>query len=275
MIYKRVIDSFPLIYDINEQYVVLREQGCTPEQARDRLMSDYVEELEDYDEKIVVLSGIALAQREYSELDETTKQRTLALLQENIAAEEEAERKRAFSDILRNLSKEPSGNKRIKPPSRKQYCLNWAIGDTFAHKLTHPIAENAGILGWYLLFRKVGQYTDYKGKEHQLGYVTLCPENLLPQSTAELNDLGFLRVMQAGKKWEYMVQLDVQSKRTENTLQLERIGCFPDAATPIDEVTSDPRVTMPFYDGIDKASNCPRYEDSCCLFYRWYGIGGK
>lgn len=274
MINKLVLEYFPLIDDINDQYVFFRTEGWSPEEAQGKIINAYADELNDYDESVVVLSGIALAQWDTSELEENTKQEVLLMLEKKIAEAEKDEERRAFRAVLKNLSKEKKSNKRITPSSRKSYSLDWSIGDTFAHKLTHPNAEKAGIFGCYLLFRKIGQYNDWKGRTIQLGYVTVCSDNHLPKTTEELNALGFLRVMSHGEKWEYMVQVNIQSKRTENTLKLEWIGCFPDALTPNDEIVVEPRVTMPFYDGTDKASNCPRYEDSCCHFYKKNGIGG-
>ena len=157
---------------------------------------------------------------------------------------------------------------------KRSYSINWAVGDTFAHQLTHPAAEKAGIHGWYLIFRKVGQYVNSKGQIIQLGYLTLCPSAELPQTAAELNALGYLRMMNHGEKWDYMVQVDVQSKRAENKLGMKWVGCFPDAASPKDETEICPVGSMPLFGGIDKNTSCPRYEDAVCRFYRWYGIGG-
>ena len=109
--------------------------------------------------------------------------------------------------------------------------------------------------------------------EIQLGYLSVCPPKELPQTTKELNALGFLRVMSHGEKWDYLVQIDVQSKRTENSLAMKRIGYFPDAASPNDEMESSPEVTMPLFSGIDSKTGYPRYEDAICRFYRWYGVG--
>lgn len=274
MINDHVLNCFPLIQDLKDQYVYFRMQGCSPEDARGQLMKTYAKELEDYDESLIVLSGIALAQWGVSELEESSKQNIMTLLENRIAETEENGEKRALNAILKSISTEQPKKKCMIRPGKSSYSLNWSIGDTFAHKLTHPDAEKAGILGWYLLFRKVGQYTDWKGKTIQLGYVTFCDDQSLPKTTEDLNKLGFLRVMARGKKWEYMVQVDIQSKRMENTLKFDWIGCFPDAVTPIDEASVDPRVTMPFYEGTEKIHNCPRYEDYYCYLYSKYGIGG-
>ena len=81
--------------------------------------------------------------------------------------------------------------------------------------------------------------------------------------------------MPHGDKWEYLVQVSIQSKRTENTLQFNRIGCFPDVGVPNDEQKTKPEVVMPLYSGTNQLTGLPEYEDVICRFYRNYGIGGK
>ena len=94
MINEHVLNCFPLIQDLKNQYVYFRMQGCSPEDARGQLMETYAKELEDYDESLIVLSGIALAQWGVSELEESSKQNIMTLLENRIAETEENGEKR-------------------------------------------------------------------------------------------------------------------------------------------------------------------------------------
>ena len=207
-------------------------------------------------------------------MDEHTKQTALELTNRRLIEAAENEKK-VIKSILRQLSKETSPPKSKKATKKCSYSVSWVAGDTFCHRFTPPNSERAGIYGWFLLFRKVGEYIDWKGHPKQLGYLTVCQQDALPQTVEDLNELGFLRVMNHGKKWDYLVQADVQSKRTENALKMERNGCFPNAICPVDEMQSSPEVAMPLFSGIDKKTGCPRYEDVICSFYQWYVIGGR
>lgn len=274
MINTVILDLFPVISDILERYAFFRGQAILPEKSRDLLLSEYAREMEDEDDSIIVLAGIALAQWDCSELEEDAKKQIQALINRRLLVLSRDEEKEALTEILLQLSKTKPLTQKRNTLSNGTYSLRWAVGDTFSHQLTHPEAEKAGILGWYLLFRKVGSYNDNKGRKIQLGYVTICPPGNIPQTTQELNSLGFLHVMKHGRKWDYLVQIDVLSKRAEKNLQFVWIGRFIDAASPFDEMKSAPEVSMPLFDGIDNKTGCPRYESVFCRFYRWYGIGG-
>lgn len=273
MISHRILDVFPLVNDVSERYTFLRSRGYDPTESRQKTLEEFAREMEDEDDAVVVLSGIALSQWDAAELEEKTTRAVVPLIENRITQTDEIEEKRVFKLILQTISKEKKLPDRKKAPPKKIYANNWEIGDTFAHRLVHPDAEKAGIMGWYLLLRKTGCYENWKGNPIQLGYLTVCPESMLPRTTSELNSLGFLRVMNHGKKWDYLVQVNVQSKRAENALKLERIGRFMDAAAPVDEMECPPEVAMPFFGGIDKATGCPQYEDAICHFYKMYGLG--
>ncbi len=78
------------------------------------------------------------------------------------------------------------------------------MGDTFIHKLTHPSAEKAGIMGWYAVFQKAAEYEDELKKVTQIVYV--CPE--IPRTQEEIYHLARVRFARRGKgKWEYLAQL--------------------------------------------------------------------
>lgn len=273
MINKQIVAFYPLIHEIYTKYIFFRNHNCSSTETLEKIFLDYSHELNDDDDSFSIFSGIALAQRDYGEIDEHTKQTAMELANHRLGEAEKNEIK-IIESILMQLSKENSSPKSKKTAKSSSYTVNWIVGDTFCHQFTHPDSEIAGIYGWFLLFRKVGEYIDWKGHPIQLGYLSVCPQDAIPQTVEALNKLGFLRVMNHGEKWDYLVQANIQSKRAENALKMERIGCFPNAICPTDEMQSSPEVSMPLFNGIDKKTGCPSYEDVICRFYRWYGIGG-
>ena len=151
------------------------------------------------------------------------------------------------------------------------YRADWKIGDTFVHPLLQDSAKKAGLLGMLALFRKVGEYEDRSGRLIQLVYVTLCPEDAIPQTEAELASLGLLRVMEHGEKWDYLCQICFKSKKDEESWGLKRIGCFPCAGSPPDAAEEIPDLSMPLF-GRRKNADVPGFENQISLFFRQHGI---
>ncbi len=156
--------------------------------------------------------------------------------------------------------------------AKRFYAPDWAVGDTFCHTLTHPRATALGIEGWFILFCKVGEYMDWIEQPIQLMYVTLCPPGELPQTSAQLQALGILRMMRHDETWDYLAQLTIQSKRGETAFALSKIGNFPDIVPPEDRTVENPQVSMPLFSMREKGEPWPAYEDQICRLYRRNGM---
>ena len=77
-------------------------------------------------------------------------------------------------------------------------------------------------------------------------------------------------MMQLGDKFEYLVQIVIKSKRTENSYELTKIGCYPyfEPVTADDYRKENPLTAMPFFGKLKRTGNRPAYEDSVCRLYR-------
>lgn len=272
----KLIEFYPLVFDILDAYRAALQRGMDCVSAGDLIRQSYCQELQDEDERDIVWIALALAQAQATTQDKTAKQNALRAIQACLADHKlSADEKDAFEQA-RQLIESPAASPVKKTRKRAPYLPDWKIGDTFAHPLTHPLTTHVGLTGWYVLFRKIGEYIDSKHKTNQLGYLSLCPSDMLPKTEAEMAALGYLRVMYGmygGRVgWEYLTQVSVQSKATERSLQLEFIGNFPAIAGPSDEAPLNPMIATPFFNGIDKETGCPRYEKSVCLMYKRNGI---
>ena len=103
-------------------------------------------------------------------------------------------------------------------------------------------------------------------------YVTLCPPNKVPTNSEELQQLGILPMMRMGSRTEYLVQLSIKSKRTENLYNLSWIGCFENVSLPFDISKENPLTTMPLFYVRRANTQCPGYEDQICILYKHFGL---
>lgn len=273
MLYK-FYSVFPMATDIIDAYSACRKRGIAREAAVDQLCEEYRNELADCDDRPVVWIGIALALCKKDELTQNVLENARAALRELYKEHEDSDMHSIFHELEIYICDPQRLGEAAKHRVRKPYIPQWEIGDTFAHVLTHPMAKYANVYGWYVLFRKVGEHVDHEERHRQLIYVTLCPPDQLPGTSEELHRLGFLRMMsRGGKKWDYLAQLVLKSKKDEAAYGLTRIGTFPDAGAPKDRTTENPLVTMPLFGKLKRDSLLPDYEDTVCQLYRRNGIG--
>ena len=151
----------PLVKELETEYIKHRKMGSSRSEAIELLRNKYAEELEDMDERVIVLIGLSLALCKKNELfeliaEETIKEircaKNLGFLEEDICSELE----QYLKD--KTLYGEEAVYKRTT-----RYVPTWAIGDVFSHILTFPDAEELGINGWVILLYKSGEYEDEFG----------------------------------------------------------------------------------------------------------------
>ena len=256
-----------LIEEIQQQYVSCRRRGCTRDEAITLIREEYECELNDDDDRIAVLIGLALALCKRKELLQTIADETLAEIQTlkqqyvDDSYLTKIEKKLADVDLYGDEATYKRGS---------IYKPDWVIGDTFSHVLTHPLAEEIGIMGWHILFYKVGEHIDRQDACRQLMCVSLCPPDKIPTCYEELKNLGFLPMMQLGERFEYLAQIKIKSKRTENTYEFTKIGCFPNDNDAFIERCKEenPLTTMPFFGRLKANDLRPFYEEHVCRLYK-------
>ena len=274
MNYNQLYDIFPIIYDTVERYKVLRGLGNSRETVLDIINKENEQELQDEDDRFSVILGTAIALCRKNELTPEVMREAQALLE--IKLQQQDEEQDSVRKILMALRGQISPEKlgaETHYPIRRIYKPDWVIGDTFIHRLTHPSAEEAHIQGWYVVFRKVGEYRDNKMNDIQIVYVTVCPPDKIPKTAKELNQLGVLRMMHHDAGWDYYGHIGFSSRKNEESWALTRIGNFPEIQVPVDATSEDPRFSMPLFGRLTKNDAQPDYEEFVCRTIRHNGIG--
>ena len=123
-------------------------------------------------------------------------------------------------------------------------------------------------MGWHILIYKVDEYKDKYGDIHQLVFVALCPPEKLPMDDEGFQKLSFLPMMFWGKTAEYLAQIKIKSKKTEEKYELSKIGHVSKINIPIDSCERNPLVSMPLFEKLTKDALYPSYEDLICRLYK-------
>ena len=269
----RLFNNHPLMMDVIDDYSSTRTRGYSRQQSVDSIYERFQDEWRDEDERPFLLIALALALCKKSELTQEIRSEALKAiecLKANDSFDEIKNKTFDYESLIRVLSESKIGPE-AKYTKRTPYDPGWMIGDTFAHLLTQPCAVGRGLAGLCVLFRKVGEYTDRKGQNVQLVYVTVCPPDSIPKTDEELRSLGFLRMMRHDAGWDYLGQLHFRSKRDQERWGLQKIGCFPNAGEPDDATAEDPLVAMPFFGVLRSDSDTLDYEELVCRLYKSNG----
>lgn len=253
-----------LVNNVREDYKSYRRSGKNRIDAIGALKTKYDAELKDDDEAAFVMSGIVRALCEKKELTEEIAEEMLAYINKNAIDKAPVH----FQTIRQMLYSPKMYGKEATYRRKIPYIPNWEKGDLFAHTMTHPAASKVGIEGWIILFYKVGEYIDENHLHRQLMLVSICPPGKEPTSSLELQNLGFLRMMCHGKKWDYLVQIVLKNKKDEFSYGLTKIANFTDVAYPSDGVDENPLLSMPMFGLIKKGEAHPHYEEHICRLYR-------
>lgn len=274
MMYGFLAEDNSLVDEIIDSYSSLRLHGHSREASLARICQSFEAELSDEDDRPFVLIAIALALCKKRELTPQTRNdalQAIELLRKRPSDHSVPYNTRDFDRLIGYLSADRIGPE-VPYRARKAYDPGWSIGDTFIHPFSQSAAEQMGLLGWYIVFRKVGEYLDRKSRHMQLVYITVCPPDAIPQTDTELSSLGYLRMMEHDNGWDYLGQLCFKSKKDEDQWDLHKIGCFPNAGIPNDAITEDPIVSMPFYGVLHRNSQVLDYEDQVCHLIKFRGI---
>lgn len=261
-----------IVCDVQRQYVKYRKLGKNRGTAVELIRKDYVQELQDEDDKLAVLVGLALSLCKNKELYEPFASEALCEIQcfylKNTWDALTCEYLKEVESLLKN---ESSYGNEAAYKRASTYVPNWKIGDMFSHTLTYPTAAALGIKGWLILLCKVGEYVDEFEAHRQLMYVSLCPPEKIPSCSNDIRELGFLRMMQLGGRSEYLAQITVKSKKDEDAYGLTKIGYYPDISYPDDYCDENPLTAMPLLGKQRRDDAWPGYEDQICRLYKKFG----
>lgn len=260
------------INDTMSRYKRYRSIGKSRNEVISLLKEEFSAELEDDDDRVAVLIGLTHALCQKRELTSSIAQETIYEINRVLKTSVIDDiTQKVYCDTLRILNDKSMQGEEALYRCRLPYKPQWDIGDLFVHRLDFPKAVSLGISGWSILFYKVGEHLDHTGNYLQLMYVSLCPPGKEPTSSLQLSELGFLRMMCHGDKWDYMVQITPKSRQDELSYRLTKIGNYKDVVLPLDRTEENPMVAMPMYGCLKKKDKFPFYEDQICRLYRRFG----
>lgn len=245
-----------LLSEVRMQYISYRRCGFDRSTAIQILTEKYINELQDKDDISAVVDGIVIALCQKKELSKEIAQQMLTYLSKISCS--------PSKKMEQLLSTPEVYGSEAAYRHRKPYDPQWQKGDLFSHKLISPRAHALGIAGWSVLFYKVDDYENDRGKQVQLVYTSLCLPGQEPSSDAQLQSLGFLRMMCHGEKWDYLSQIEAKSRRYIDSYGLIKIGNFPFVLPPADRTEEDPFVAMPMFGILKKDDVYPSFEDQVC-----------
>ncbi len=266
-------ESSYIIESIIEDYRLFRIKGESRKQAIDHIYDDYACEFNDDDDRLFAEVAVALALCAKRELTPQIRNKALdalVVIKGNGYCPDA--RDRDFEKLANYISKDRIGTE-ASYRMRKKYNPAWEIGDTFIHKFSDIETTPANLSGWFIIFRKVGEYISAQMKNIQLVYITVCPPDSVPKTDEELKALGCLRLMKHDNGWDYLGQISFSSKKDEERWQLKMIGNFPKAGAPVDATAENPLVTYPFWGIMKKDSDTLCYETMVRDLLKWNGIG--
>ena len=266
------IDFNPLIVDIQKIYIDQRRNGKGREETIDWIKAEYCTELQDDDDRLAVLIGLSLALCNKNELIDSIAIDTMTeIARAKCENEDISINEKIMSDLakLEICLKDKSvyGGEAKYRKSRK-YIPDWQVGDVFSHVMTSSCAEELGIKGWHILIYKVGEYEDTQGDLNQLVFVALCPPEKIPSDDEGFQQLTFLPMMFWGKTAEYLAQITIKSKKTEEKYELSKIGHVSKINIPSNSCERNPSVSMPLFEKLSKDDLYPSYEGLICRIYK-------
>ena len=243
-----ISDLFPAIDDIIHVYRRYRRRGENRADACVHILEDFQDELTDVDEAPQIWIGLAKAlgaRRELTpEICEKAEQGFHAL-----AAAFPEEQMTILKSLPLICNPERIGAEAIYRPHRI-YVPDWQIGDTFMYNApgmqeriyhrTPKLKEGKwSLIDKVILVRKAQEVFTIDDTWDQYVYLTVCPQDHLPTSSRELNELGYLPSMIVSSQrnlYEFKFSINAKSKRYLESYHLIKIGCFPDIQPPKGEV---------------------------------------
>lgn len=235
-----------LAQDIKEDYKGKLRKGRTNKEALEEMIERYAEEIEDDDEGPVFWMLLADTMWNLGRLIPEVKEKAIQQIDEGKNLEiwkqegtpkEYELRKRELSKLKEKLNSPMPEEKRIplerKIPVKRKY--EWNIGDVYAYELKSDKAEELGLKGRYLIFRKVEDVDYIEQKVAVIAYCQITEDTILPKMKEQVEKLGYIIEMNKGDvRYIYKMHL---AQITQKALKEELIyiGNFTDISCPPNE----------------------------------------
>lgn len=151
----------------------------------------------------------------------------------------------------------------------KKFRCPWNMGDTYAYQISGAEAEQLGLAGKYMLFRKVDEMEFDKGHIMPIVTVSLWDSPAFPCTTQEFQSVPHLRIRNGGRcnspsnKYEYRALIIIKSSKQLSSIPFQFVGNFQGVNLPKDEVI--------FECSWEYSLLLPEQLDStCCLYWKMH-----
>ena len=235
------ITNIPLLVDIKEEYLRLRQSGKEREEAVIEMQKRYSTELSRGAEDDGAVFWIGLADGQWANREITSEIAKHAMVALDMV--ENAGWDITLSDISRRrtwYAHAPMPEKKVGKKQSKFRC-QWNIGDTFAYELMDSASDENSYNRRYILLRKVSEVEFGDGRLLPIVTLSLWEGRSFPQNTNEYSSVPFMR-LNCGRfglpnyLYEYRAELIIKNQKQLSKMPFVYIGNFPDVQGPADEV---------------------------------------
>ena len=257
--------DFPVLEEIKEEYIQLRQVGNSREDAVRKLVESYADELQDIEETPLLWIGLADAQYFRKELSEDVAKKAISALD----AFESFGWDICPGDLNRrreHYEQAPMPERNVGKPGPKFRC-QWRIGDTFAYQLTGKEAKELGIHGKYMLLRKVSEVEFGNGSLYPIVTVSFLGARAFPTSDEAFMDIPLLKLQEGGRmfspidKFEYRTVIVIKSRKKLAETPLQFVGNFMNVQMPTDEIIFTEA-------GVILMNHLELFETNFCLYWK-------
>ena len=257
--------DFPVLEEIKDEYIQLRQAGNSREDAVQKMMESYTDELQDAEEIPLFWIGLADAQYFRTELSEDVAQKAISALD----AFDSFGWGICSGDLNRrrdHYEKAPMPERNVGKPRPKFRC-QWKIGDTFAYQLTGREAKELGIHGKYMLLRKVSEVEFGDGSLYPIVTVSFLGDRTFPTSDEAFMDSPLLKLQEGGRmfspkdKFEYRTVIIIKNKKKLAETPLQFVGNFMNVQMPTDEIIFTEA-------GVILMNHLELFETNFCLYWK-------
>lgn len=245
-----LLDAFPLIDEVYEEYHHLRGLGNNRDQSVQGILSCYEAEMKDRDDSSAVLLGLAKGTAEKHEMTEQI------LFKSNEACSTLIEQYPALKPSIQAFCQTFCVDASIGPEAsyrkRKIYKPDWQIGDTFLYSLQGDYAKKNCLEGWSVIVRKTDEYFSRDEKWYQLVYLSVAQPGFVPKTNDEMNELGYVpfQARMDGNSFVYKASIRCTSSAQLRKYELMKIGNFPNVLPPRNEISVPPHLAFPLLTNI-------------------------
>lgn len=232
--------DFPVLSEIREEYVQLRQLGNNRARAVEKLMESYKHVLaEDMEDAQLFWIGLADVQYSRKELTDEAARKALEAL-DKIAEEEwpvpSGDLRRRRERYVKAPMPERNAGK-----TRVPFRCPWQVGDTFALQLRNREAAELNISGKYMLLRKVAE-SECSGGMYPVVTVSFWEGENPPKDRETFLAIPPLKLQIGGRcfspkdKFEYRTVIFIKNLKQLNSMALQYCGNFADVPMPSDEI---------------------------------------